>query len=682
MSRFNGSSRPFERESDPSSSHTNSKRLCTVAATMFAITAATSQVRAAPLPGGTQDPTLIPKYVTSLPIPPLMPTVAANTYSIAARPLVQQVLPAGFPSTKIWAYGSTGSATSFSWPAATIATQHGTPTTVTWRNELVDAKLNFLPHLLPVDPTLHWANPPGPVDTRPTFTATPGPYRGPVPLVVHLHGAHVDPESDGYPEAWFLPDAKNVTNCAVSNAHGCFFTVGSNYANAPGFTAAPGQAVYRYRNDQRATTLWYHDHALGMTRTNVYTGLAGFYLVHDAYEQGLNLPGPYGKYEIPLLMQDHSFNKDGSLFYPDSRVFFDGFTGPYIPTPGSDISPIWNPEFFGNVMVVNGKTWPRLNVEPRKYRFRFLNGSDSRWLIVEFGNKSMKPVALQFNIIGTDGGLVTGAPVPVDQLRLGPAERLDVVVDFSGFAVGTRLLLMNVAPDSPFGGSVTPGGSSDPGTTGQVMAFDVVKLTGPDTSVLPASLNPPLDGFEPKAVDRRRNLTITEFDSIIDPAGPSEAQLGDENGPLPWKAPVTENIRQFTTEEWAIVNRTADAHPIHVHQTQFQVVSRQPIDLARFDAAIANCSAAQAAAKPPPPGCPPNPDDFLKNGTTASPPFPWEAGQKDTLQTNPGEVTKLKAFFDIPGLYVWHCHIISHEDNEMMRPTCISPDPTVPICRQ
>jgi spore coat protein A, manganese oxidase len=630
---------------------------------------------AAPLPGGTLNPTLIPKYVEPLAVPPLMPSAAANTYSIAARQTVQQVLPASFPATKIWAYGSTGAPGSFAWPAATVEVRQGTAAQVTWRNELVDASNNFLPHLLPIDPTLHWANPPGPVDSRPVFTSTPGPYTGPVPLVTHVHGAHVDPESDGFPEAWFLPGAGNITDCAVSNVPGCFFTVGSNYGNAPGFAAAPGQATFAYRNDQKASTLWYHDHALGITRANVYAGLAGFFLVRDAYEQSLNLPGPYGQYEIPLAIQDRSFNSDGSLFYPDTRVFFDGFAGPYLPTPGSDISPIWNPEFFGNVMVVNGKTWPRLDVEPRKYRFRVLNGSDSRWLQVQFGNKSMKAVALPFNIIGTEGGFVPGAPVVNDFLRLAPGERVDVVVDFSRIAVGTRLLLMNVAPDAPFGGSIKPGAASDPGTTGQVMAFDVVPLKAPDTSTLPATLAPPPDGFEPKAVTRQRTVTITEFASIIDPAGPSEAQLGDAFGPLPWMDPITEHIGQFATEEWTIVNRTADAHPIHLHQTQFQVLSRTPIDLAAYDAAIAACQANRAAAT-----CPPDPNLFVKKNTRTAPAFPWEAGQKDTLQTNPGEITKLRAFFDIPGLYVWHCHILSHEDNEMMRPLCVSPDPNAPIC--
>ena len=641
---------------------------------------------AAPLPGGSLDPTSIPKYVEPLTVPPLMPTVATNTYSIAARPRVQQVLPRGFPATSVWAYGSTNSSATFSWPAFTIEANQFTSTTVTWRNQLVDARNNFVPHLLTVDPTLHWANPAGPADdrdTRPTFTSTPPPYAGPVPIVTHLHGAHVDPESDGYPEAWYLPNANNFADCFQSDGPGCFWGHGTNYGNAPGFAAAPGQATFVYRNDQRAATLWFHDHTLGMTRANVYTGLAGFYLLRDAYERSLNLPGPYGKYEIPLVIQDRSFNSDGSLFYPTSRVFFDGFTGPYIPDPGSDISPYWNPEFFGNVMTVNGKTWPKLAVERRKYRFRLLNGCDSRWLQVQFANaRTLKPVGLKFFQIGTEGGLLTGAPVALDFVRIAPGERSDVVVDFSSVPVGTRIILTNVAPDSPFGGTISNAGASDPGTTGQVMAFDVVKLSAADTSVLPASLSPPADGFQPQGDRIARTVTITEFDSIIDPAGPSEAQLGDAFGPLPWMAFVTENVKQGTTERWTIVNRTADSHPIHLHQTQFQVVSRTPIDLAAYDAALAACQTAAAAPTPPPTACPPNPDDFVKRGAVTSPAFPWESGPKDTLQTNPGEMTKLEAHFDIPGLYVWHCHILSHEDNEMMRPLCVSPDPSSPICHQ
>jgi FtsP/CotA-like multicopper oxidase with cupredoxin domain len=172
-------------------------------------------------------------------------------------------------------------------------------------------------------------------------------------------------------------------------------------------------------------------------------------------------------------------------------------------------------------------------------------------------------------------------------------------------------------------------------------------------------------------------VTITEFDSIINPAGPSEAQLGDAFGPVPWMDPTTEHIKQFDTELWTIVNRTADAHPIHLHQTQFRVVSRTPINLAAYNAALEACQLTRTA-----PSCPPNPDDFVKKNVAPSPAFPWEAGPKDTLQTNPGEITKLLARFDIPGLYVWHCHILSHEDNEMMRPTCVSPDPLAPVCER
>jgi spore coat protein A, manganese oxidase len=669
------------------------------------VTLLSVEALAQPIPGGTLDPTTVPKYKESLTVPPLMPSASANTntYSIAARQITQQVLPAGFPATTVWAYGSTESSTSFNWPAFTIQAQQKSPVTVTWRNELVDASGKYLPHLLTVDPTLHWANPPGPVDMRPMFMETPKPYTGPVPIVTHLHGAHVDPQSDGYPEAWYLPKASNVTPCKKPGSPaGCFFTAGSNYGNAPGFTAVAGQATFKYRNDQRASTLWFHDHALGMTRLNVYAGLAGFYLLRDDYETnvlGLTAQSqyPYGKYEIPLAIQDRSFNADGSLFYPTTREFFDGFPGPYIPD--SDIAPYLNPEFFGNFMTVNGKTWPKLTVEARKYRFRILNGSDSRWLILQFGNRALRPNGLKFNVIGTEGGFIKGSPVVVDQLRVAPGERYDVIVDFSGFTPETRIVLINVGPDEPFSGHAETQVPADPGTTGQVMAFEVVKLTAPDTSTLPTPLDPPSDGFEPKAVTKTRTVTLTEFDSQViclsdgtataefipcgdlikfpdqQPFGPSEAQLGNAFGPLPWMAPITENVKQFATEQWTIVNRTADAHPIHLHQTQFKVVSRAPIDQAAYDEALAACNS--TAVKP---NCPPNPDDFI-NGPIEPPLDAEKFGQKDTLQTNPGWITKLDAYFDIPGLYVWHCHILSHEDNEMMRPLCVSPDPNKPVCK-
>jgi len=270
---------------------------------------------------------------------------------------------------------------------------------------LAGAGGDFLPHLLAVDPTVHWANPPGGEtgrDMPPTFESTPGPYTGSVPITTHLHGGDTQDHSDGYAEAWYLPAARNLPDG--------FATEGSRYEyfreKSPlGDSWGPGNAVFEYANGQRATTMWYHDHTLGMTRLNVYAGPAGFYLLRggpDDLPTGV-LPGPAPKvgdgpgtryYEIPVAIQDRSFNADGSLFYPDTRAFFDGFGGPYIPD--SDVPPIWNPEFFANTMVVNGRTWPVLEVEPRRYRFRLLNGctrgsSSSGWPRTQQHGRQRRP---------------------------------------------------------------------------------------------------------------------------------------------------------------------------------------------------------------------------------------------------------------------------------------------------
>ncbi len=614
------------------------------------------------------DPRSIPKFVAPLVIPPEMPFaaeavpgVSVREYRIAVRQISQQVLPPDFAATPVFAYGAQGRADTFHYPGFTIEARKDTPLRVQWVNGLVDDTGAYRPHLLPVDPTLHWANPPGPADDHGTGLES---YVGPVPIVTHLHGAHVADHSDGYPEAWFLPAASNLPTG--------IFPQGSRYAEAQPSAHEDGAAWFEYGNDQPATTLWYHDHTLGMTRVNVYAGMAGFYLIRDGVEDGLGMPGPAPRlgdspgtryYEIPIVIQDRSFYSDGSLFYPDSRTFFDGYPGPYYDgvSAADRPSPIWNPEVFGNVLVVNGRSWPYLEVEARRYRLRFLNGSNSRFLIL-----SASP-ALSFAQVGADQGLLPNAPVARNGLLLAPAERADVVADFSGLAAGTTVTLLNWGPDEPFGGGI-PGVDfppADPETTGQVMQFRVVAPTSPDTSTVPSA---PVPWGALATLLPPRDLTLNEI--MYEEGGseyPVEALLGTAaDGPLEWGDPITETPTLDSTERWRIINLTGDAHPIHPHLVRFQVVRRTPFDASAF-------ADLQAAHLADPVGVPaPSVDDTMMPALARGP-EPAEAGFKDTVIAYPNEVTELIAVFDLAGRYVWHCHILEHEDNEMMRPFEVVP---------
>jgi spore coat protein A len=407
------------------------------------------------------------------------------------------------------------------------------------------------------------------------------------------------------------------------------------------------------------------------------------------------LPGT-AYYEIPLAIQDRTFNDDGSLFYPNSRDYFDGFTGPYVPR--SDVAPIWNPEFFGLSMLVNGRTWPMLEVEPRRYRFRILNGCNSRTIILRLTgspNPTLPPdipvdpplgltrtnaSPLPFWVIGTEGGFLPDSAVKVESdlsapgtpgLLMMPAERFDVIVDFSGLSDNTEVFLINEGPDDPYGGGV-PGEDfvyANPETTGQVMKFIVKTPVGgvTDSSTPPANLVlPPIAAHFPgQEVAKVRKLSLNELESeqilIPDPetphnlvfAGPSEAKLGTmiyDSGSgnwmpmaMEWMMEVTEDVTIDELEEWELYNYTMDAHPIHVHEVMFEVVDRQAFDMMTG----------------------------LPTGA-ARPREAYEAGWKDTVISYPGEVTRIRLKFDYPGLFVWHCHIVEHEDNEMMRPLTVS----------
>ncbi|MCU7727770.1 multicopper oxidase domain-containing protein [Actinoplanes sp. KI2] len=618
----------------------------------------TGTALAQPVPGGTLDPTTIPKYVTPLFVIPAMPssgsTSSMDGYSIAAGRFRQQILPAGFGSTTVLGFGSTTDSRTFHTPAYTIEAIVGRPVRATWWNRMVDSQNNFVPHPLTVDPTVHWANPPGGVsgrDDTPGFTSTPPPYTGPIPLVVHLHGGHTHEDSDGYPEAWTLPAARNIPQGYATV--GSYWDRFSQAAHARfGGLWAPGRAVLQYTNDQRATMLWYHSHELGLTRVNVNAGLSGLYLLRGGATDvaaGV-LPGPAPRagdppgtryYEIPLVIQDKSFNADGSLFFPTSRGFF-GDTPPDGPwLPASDTSPYWNPEFFGNTNLVNGGTWPTLAVEPRRYRFRVLNACNARTYLLKIVTDptAARPAtaALPMWVIGADGGLLP-APAAVDTAWLGVAERLDVIVDFTGLPVGTRLHLINEGPDEPYGGGA-PGVDFEPadtGTTGQIMQFVVGPPASRDTSVPPGRLRLPSVAM-PGAASVTRTLSLNEMDSADFPDAPDVGLLGTMNpdgtpNPLHWDAPVTENPRAGATEIWEFHNFTDDGHPIHLHLVEFKVLDRRPF------------------------------------GGAATGPQSWESGTKDTVVALPGQTTRIKATFDLSGRFVWHCHILDHEDNDMMRP--------------
>jgi spore coat protein A len=651
----------------------------------------------AQISGGTLEPDVISKFQTALLIPPVMPTAGrivlrggknADYYEISMKQISQQILPVGLPTTTVWGYGAVSSDSKrglllHNAPSLTIEAKWNTPVRVKWINELLDANGNFLPHLLPVDPTLHWANPAGGTegrDTRPTLTSTPGRYTGPVPIVTHVHGAvGVGDESDGYAEAWYLPDAGNIpAGYATEGTWYNFFA--SKAATAHGVTWGSGFAIFQYPNANRASTVWYHDHVLGMTRLNVYAGPAGFYIIRggpDGDDAVLDsrsgtpavLPGPAPKendqfpsnktyYEIPMAIQDRSFNIDGSLFYPTTRKFFDEIVRDYIPV--GDFSPIWNPEFFGNTMMVNGNTWPFQTVEQVRYRFRFLNGCQSRFLILNFSSIP----GVEVWQIGNEGGFLS-APVNLtalgNQLLMGLAERADVIVDFTNVPVG-NYVLTNVGPDEPIGGGV-PGVDFDPsdaGSTGQVMQLRIVPAVAADPTTPPQFLVLP-------AITPLSAATVTRPLALIEKMGEGFEADGEEvEGPVEallgtvtagvwterlWMDPVTENPALGATEVWEFYNTTGDAHPMHIHETVFEVVNREGLVL-NTDGEVLH------------------PIQLDGNITSAE---PWESGFKDTVIAYPGQVTRVRLQFNTLGQFVWHCHIVEHEDNEMMRPYRIGP---------
>jgi FtsP/CotA-like multicopper oxidase with cupredoxin domain len=593
---------------------------------------ARSPVREGPS-GPLLDPKTIPKYVNQLTgPPPVFVPVKGNEYCVTATSFEQQILPPPLPMTHVWGYGGlardavTGTLLGFvrNAPAPTFEATRNVSISVNWANDLTES------HMFAVDPTLHWANPNNMSMPMPPFQSFPPGYpqaQSPVPLVTHVHGLEVSSTSDGNPDAWWT----------VNGKHGPAYNTEQ--------PTTPNAAVFYYPNTQPAATLLYHDHALGMTRLNVMSGLAGFYLLRDPADPIAPLL-PSGSYEVPLAIQDRNFYANGSFYFPSEGE-------------NPAIHPYWKPESFGNTIMVNGKVWPNMNVDRGVYRFRLVDGSNARFYTLSFSN------GMSFTMIGGEGGYLR-APVPMTQLTMAPGERADILVDFSNFAPGTKLILQNVA-NEPF----PDGDPADPLTTGQIMQFTVTDKLGHAPATLPATLNPTFASSFPSlpTPTKTRVLTLTE---VWGPDGPLEVLLDGQR----WSAPLSEQPQLGTTEDWIIINLTPDTHPIHWHLVDPQLVSRQALNVTAY--------AKDWKAKN---GEPPlnhstivvDPTAYLTS-RPVGPPL-HEQGWKDTIEANPGEVTTVRIHFAPmdgsrnypfnatagPG-YVWHCHIIDHEDNEMMRP--------------
>jgi FtsP/CotA-like multicopper oxidase with cupredoxin domain len=585
--------------------------------------------------------------------------------------------------TTIWGYGDKGF---YTWPGRTFEVRSYEPLEVKWQNELdrmpfpITGKDNTsigygdYTGRSVIDTSLHWAY------------SLHG-YEGfsieedGVPIVAHVHGGHTDSQYDGNPEFFFSPG----------------YTIrGPQWADKK----------FLYMNDQPAGTVWYHDHVLGITRLNVYAGMAGFYIIRDDFDTGLfgnPLDLPAFPYEAAFAIQDKMFKDNGELFYPafPGDPFYDDF----ITGEGAVLH-----------MVVNGKIWPKMEVEPRNYRLRLLNGCDSRFLAVQFfevppgaTDFSAAIQQLDFTVIGSDQGLAS-APTTVDTLLMETGSRYDIIFDFKNATPGNRVIMKNIGGDEPFGGDIPS--PQVFGETDRIMAFDVnqpLDTAVPDVSPTGINFGPVVPAptrlrkvalFEGLDEFGRLQPLLGTAEPATDYAGspvnwPNTPEyvnaglVGQMEGSIAWHSPTTENPALDSTEEWEIWNVTGDAHPVHLHLVHFEILGRQEIlwdsNTTEEDRVIPNDTYATPAGDGTYLVSQPvvQHNGLLGNGfrivdLTYGPVVPQPAeyvenAPKDMVTALPGQVTRIKMTFDKPGRYVWHCHILSHEDHEMMRVMYVGP---------
>jgi spore coat protein A len=705
--------------------------------------AATTQTQV-PFP----NPLLIPKFVEPLPLLEFEFINATETglngapFHVDAEEFKSQILPAPNPALNWPPAGTCTSGTAshtFGYrTGSTAGIVSGTGIHTTYLGPVVISQKgitvspiygNKLPlngevqKNLPIDQTLDWANPEGftgpdlcidPItgELNPNNTFCNNiPYQGPMPIATHLHGGEVAPAYDGGPDAWFTQDLD---------------TDGQPDYTGPGYVGAQ----YVYPNNQQESLIWFHDHALGITRLNVYAGLAGIMPIIDPPNtpkdpQDPNkflLPQLADGYHVPLIIQDRTFDDKCEIMYNLASN----------PQPNPTVHPFWIPEFIGDTIAVNGKTWPYFEVEPRQYRFSFVNGSNARFYDLSLGG------GLKFFVIATDDGYLEKA-VRTGNLIIGPGERYEVIVDFKNVKGQKNQLFPKVTMTNIAATPFPAGAPVVPGLTDTVMQFWVNQpLSGVadtqvgDGTVLRNPVTNPIypiaNGHNPATGSITRQLTLNE---VIGKGGPLELVVNNSKFNLPLTTPgcpaascrETELPAVGDTEIWEIINITADAHPMHTHLTSFQVLDRTPFKAAPWIASYDGLLRANGVADG---GGPPlnystlNADGAIGGNPAVGPflvlknrrpPLAYEMGWKDTVITYPGEVTRIAVrwaptdiavgdvaagdnrFDDFPNGgfdptvtagsgnvgYVWHCHIVDHEDNEMMRNYLVR-DTRQPVC--
>jgi spore coat protein A, manganese oxidase len=528
------------------------------------------------------------------------------------------------PAT-VWTYGQPGKDPVLLGP--TIVAKSGRPVVIKYINQL-PTTLDEFPLKDAIDPTIAGA---------PGFDAAKGEVP-PGAAIPHLHGGHTAARYDGTPMQWWTDDGEKGEDFKTD--------------------------TFTYVNDQPASLLWYHDHTMGATRFKPYLGLAAAYLIVDDVDNGSTItvsgpdrdargtpikhvqkvPAGYGKYHLPLVLQDKQFNADGTLFYPTEK---------------SLNHDKWVPEFFGDTPVVNGKAYPYLDAEPRRYRFRLLNGSQARFYNLHFKRDKKD---LTFYVIGSEGGLLP-APVAKTSLLIAPGERFDVIVDFAGIREGRTVMVTNDA------GAPYPMGDPANDVVPELMKIKIGPRQGTDDTVDPALLKlPTIARLSPTPRLAPRDVVAKENEDAL--GEPTEVLLNGYH----FMDPTTDIIKAGTTETWRWINLTVDAHPMHTHLVSFQVVDRQPFDVELYtEAWEAYLASGRSIAKP-------NVSAYVTGPSIR--PDPEETGFKDTVKSYPGYVTRIRATFSLPrtslldydpktgifGDWVYHCHILEHEENDMMRP--------------